>query len=271
MDARALATLLHLGSLPIVWLPPHEVRDERELHRTRMALSKQRTALKNRMHSTLAKYALSLDTDSDIFTPKWRPELTNACCALPPETQRCMQQHLIALDHVQGQIKELEARIMQRVEITPNIQLLNTLPGVANILAIVIEREMGTSDRFSSSAHFASYSGTVPTVKSSGGRTRYGRLRKQSNQYLKWAFTEAANVIVRQRRHPTWRAKHVTILYERIRRRKGHSVAVGAVARHLSEAAFWMLRKQETYKDPARQVVTRGKGQREANMVQAKP
>jgi len=64
LDAKGLATLLHLGSLPTVWLPPHEIRDERELHRTRMALSKQRTALMNRVHSTLAKYALSLDSCS---------------------------------------------------------------------------------------------------------------------------------------------------------------------------------------------------------------
>ncbi|TFH36148.1 MAG: hypothetical protein E4G99_05655, partial [Anaerolineales bacterium] len=49
--------------------------------------------------------------------------------------------------------------------------------------------------------------------KSGGGKTHYGRLRKQSNQYLKWAFIEAANVVVRQRRHPNWRTKHVTILY----------------------------------------------------------
>lgn len=275
LDAKGLATLLHLGSLPTVWLPPHKIRDEPELHRTRMALSKQRTALKNRVHSTLAKYALSLDTDSDIFAPKWRPELTKACRALPPETQRCMQQHLSVLDHVQGQIKDLEERIKQRVEATPNIQLLKTLPGVANILSIVIEREIGDVSRFPSSAQFASYAGTVPTIKASGGRIRYGRLRKQSNQYLKWAAigasSEAANVVVRQRRHPNWRTKHVTILYERIRQRKGHSVAVGAVARHLSEAAFWMLKKQEPYKDPARKAVTQGKGQREPNMVQQKP
>jgi transposase len=271
LDARGLATLLHLGSLPTVWLPPSEIRDERELHRTRMAISKIRTALKNRIHSTLAKYAQSLDTDSDIFAPKWRPELTKACNALPPETQRCMHQHLVTLDHIQGQIKELEKRIQQRVDITPNIQLLKTLPGVANILSIVIEREIGDVNRFPSSAHFASYAGTVPTVKGSGGKIRYGRLRKQSNQYLKWAFIEAANVVVRQRRHQNWRDKHVTILFERIRRRRGHSIAVGAVARHLSEAAYWMLRKQEPYKDPVRKAVARGKGQREANMVKQRP
>src|SRR3990172_619102 len=56
LDAAGLATLLRLGSLPTVWLPPGEVRDGRELPRTRMALTKVRTALKNRMHATLAKY-----------------------------------------------------------------------------------------------------------------------------------------------------------------------------------------------------------------------
>jgi len=121
LDAQGLATLLHLGSLPTVWLPSSEIRDERELHRTRMAFSKQRTALKNRLHSTLAKYAQSLDTGSDIFAPKWRPELTKACKALPPETQRCMHQHLVALDHVQGQIKDLEERIKCRH--SPNDQI----------------------------------------------------------------------------------------------------------------------------------------------------
>jgi transposase len=251
LDAKGLAILLHNGTLPTVWLPPGEIRDERELHRTRMAFTKLRTALKNRVHATLAKHALSLDTSSDIFAPKWRPALTGALHALPPETHRCMQQQLDALDHIQGQISILEERIKERIALTRNMQLLKTLPGVANILCIVIEREMGCIDRFPSAAHFASYAGTVPTVKASGGKIRYGRLRKQSNQYLKWAFIEAANVVVRQRNHPNWRPKHVVQLFERIRRRKGHAIAVGAVARHLSEAAFWVVKKGEPYKDPA--------------------
>src|SRR3990172_9769878 len=54
LDAEGLAILQHLGSLPTVWIAPGEIRDERELPRTRMALSKVRTMLKNRMHSTLA-------------------------------------------------------------------------------------------------------------------------------------------------------------------------------------------------------------------------
>src|SRR3990170_4452100 len=129
LDAEGLATLLHNGTLPTVWIPPGDLRDERELPRTRMALSKVRTMLKNRMHSTLAKYALSPDTESDIFSRKWRPQLLDLLRRLPGETQRCMQQELELLDQVQEQIHRLEARILERVQKTPTIQLIQSVPG----------------------------------------------------------------------------------------------------------------------------------------------
>ena len=39
-------------------------------------------------------------------------------------------------------------------------------------------------------------------------------------------------------------------LYQRIRRSKNHQKAVVAVARHLAEAAWWVLTKQEVYREP---------------------
>ena len=250
LDAEGLATLLHNGTLPTVWIPPGDLRDERELPRTRMAFSKVRTMLKNRIHSTLAKYALSLDTDSDIFSRKWRPQLLDLLRRLPGETQRCIHQELELLDQVQEQIHRLEARILERVQKTPTIQLIRSVPGPAEILSIVIDREVGSIDRFPSPKNFCGYAGTVPKVKGSGGKYHYGRMIKQANNYLKWAFIEAANVVVRQRQHPNWRNKHVVKLYERTRRRKGHAVAVGAVARYLAEATYWVLKKGEPYREP---------------------
>jgi hypothetical protein len=43
--------------------------------------------------------------------------------------------------------------------------------------------------------------------------------------------------------------RHVTRLYVRLARRKGHPKA-GAVARHLAEATYWMVTKQEGYHEP---------------------
>jgi len=251
LDATGLATLIHLGSLPTVWLPPGEIRDERELHRTRMAFSKVRTALKNRIHATLAKYALNSAEHSDIFVGKGRAWLDRTHKRFPPETGRCVDQELELLDATMEQISALEERMLERIELTLDMQRLKTIPGVGNILAIVIEREIGTVDRFPAAGHLAAYAGVVPKVHSSGGKTRYGRMRKQANNYLKWAFIEAANVVVAHRHHPSWRQKKVTLVYERICRRKGHATAVGAVARHLAESAFWILTKGEDYQDPA--------------------
>jgi transposase len=174
---------------------------------------------------------------------------------LPTETQTCLQQELELLEKVQAQIHGMEERMKERISLTPDMQLLKTIPGVGNILAIVIDTEIGLVERFSSAEQLASYAGTVPAVKSSGGKVRYGHTPKESNHYLKWAFVEAANGPAQYSKKPHWQHRHVTRLYERVKRRKGHSVAIGAVARHLAEATFWILRKQEPYREPLRQKV----------------
>jgi hypothetical protein len=68
------------------------------------------------------------------------------------------------------------------------------------------------------------------------------------NRTLKWAFVEAANLIaMRQRRLA---GTHAVRLYQRLQSKHGHQKAVVAVARHLAEAAYWVLHKQEPYREP---------------------
>ena len=49
LDVRGLNRLQRTGTLPTVWIPPGELRDQRDLPRTRMVLVRQRTQLKNRL------------------------------------------------------------------------------------------------------------------------------------------------------------------------------------------------------------------------------
>ena len=249
LDAEGLARLLYLGQLPTVWIPDAQLRDEREVLRLRMFLAKIRTGLKNRIHASLSKYALSLE-ESDIFVGRGLEQLQHLKEMLPIHTREGLQQQLDLLEQVQKHIDQLEKRIRQAVRETPAMRLLKSLPGLGDVLSALAAEEMGSVERFPDGEHFASYAGCVPTVASSGGKTHYGHLRHASNHYLKWAFIEAANVIVANRHRPTWQNKHVVLLYERIRQRKGHATAVGAVARHLAEAAYWMLRKNEPYRPP---------------------
>jgi hypothetical protein len=91
-------------------------------------------------------------------------QLNQAIEQLPPETQTCLQQELQLLEKVQEQIYAMEERMKERISLTPDMQLLKTIPGVGDILAIVIGTEIGRVERFSRAEQLASYAGTVPAV-----------------------------------------------------------------------------------------------------------
>jgi transposase len=249
LDARGLNQLQRNGTLPAVWIPPRTLRDQRDLPRTRMVLVHQRTRLKNRIHATLAKYALHDVEVSDLFGTRGRALLRQRLDLLPPHTAYATEQLLEEIESLDRRVAGFEARMRTVFKVTPEIDRLRTLPGVGFILAVVILLEVGSVARFPAAEQLASYAGTTPRVHASGGKTRYGPLRADVNRYLKWAFIEAANVVCRmRRRHPR---RHVSRLYERIARRKGHQKACGAVARHLAEATYWMLTRQEPYREPS--------------------
>lgn len=248
LDARGLNRLQRTGTLPTVWIPLQDLRDERELPRTRMALVAQRTQLKNRVHATLAKYALTITEVSDLYGRRGRTLLRQRIGTLPSHTAFVTEQLLDQIDALDQQIRTFERRMGEVFEATDEIQRVMTLPGVGFILAVVISTEVGDSARFPTARHLASYAGTTPRVHASGGKTYLGPVREDVNRYLKWAFVEAANAICRVRhRHPR---RHVSRLYERIAKRRGHCEAIGAVARHLAEATYWMLKEHEPYREP---------------------
>ena len=248
LDVHGFNRLQRNGTLPTVWIPPAALRDLRELTRVRMVLSCQRTRLKNRISSTLAKYGRSVDGYSDPYGTKARQTLAERLTQLPSQTQWATTMLLAQLDFIEKQIAEQEQRLKELLKMTPTMELLLTLPGIGLILAAATALEIGNIDRFARAERLASYAGTTPRVISSGDKTRYGRLRSDVNHYLKWAFVEAANsVAVNSTRCPD---RHVSQLYRRLRARKGHAKAVGAVARHLAEAAFWVLSRKEAYRDP---------------------
>jgi len=249
LDVHGLNRLQRAGTLPTVWIPPGDLRDLREVTRTRMVIVCARTRSKNRLTSTLTKYALNLVGVSDAYGPGARPRLEAAIDALPPETRWTSRLMLERVDFLNDQVDRIDARLETLIRVTPEMQRLMTLPGVGKILAAVIALEVGCIDRFPSAEHLASYAGTTPRVHASGGKVRYGPLRPDVNRYLKWAFVEAANSVALNRRtHPD---RHVSRRYATIRQRKGHATAIGAVARHLAEATYHVWSRAEPYRDPA--------------------
>ncbi len=248
LDARGLNRLQRVGTLPTVWIPDGDLRDQRDIPRTRMYLVHLRTSLKNRIHATLAKYALSVRGVSDIFGKKGRARLNHQVMSLPPQTRFTALHQLADIDMFDTQIDAFDKRLSELFDETEEVRLLRTMPGIGFVFGILVSLEVGDVGRFGGPGKLASYAGTVPRVHSSGGKTRYGRLRGDVNRYLKWAFIEAASTISTNRKH--WPDRHVVRLYNRLRHRRGHATAIGALARHLAESTYWILTKKEKYRDP---------------------
>ncbi len=248
LDVHGLNRLQRVGTLPCVWIAPAGIRDLRELPRTRMFLTQQRTRLKNRIQATLAKYGLGVVGCSDAFGAQGRRQMEALLPQMPAQARLVTGELLELLEAVDAQIQEHEKRIGDLVKVTAAMQRLMSLPGVGRILAVVIALEIGEVNRFASAERLASYAGTTPRVHASGDKMRFGRLRTDVNRYLKWAFVEAANCVHLHQRH--YPHRHVTRLYQRIASRKGHAKAIGAVARHLAEASYHLLSRQQDYREP---------------------
>jgi transposase len=122
------------------------------------------------------------------------------------------------------------------------IVLLKTIPGIGKTLGPTIYYEAGPIHRFASHKAFSSYCRLAPTIAQSGTVTRKGKNRKQGNRYLKWAFSEAAQMAIQ--RHPSVRQYFLEIL----EKKKKRIVAKSILAHKLAVAAFHVLTKEQPYR-----------------------
>jgi len=211
LDAKGLAILLRNGTLPEVWIPPSELRDQRELLRLRIFLVHLRTRVKNRIHGTLARHNVQIP-GADLFGVEARLRLVTRLPELPIHCREAIEQELATLDFLEMQIGSAEERLEKIMEISVEADLLKTLPCVGKILSMVLMLEIGKVERFPTAAHLASYAGLVPRVHSSGGHTRMGQVCGNVNRNLKWAFVETGNLVVINQRRLA--GTHVVRLYQ---------------------------------------------------------
>jgi transposase len=249
LDVHGLNRLQRNGTLPTVWIPPGELRDYRELTRTRMFVSHGGTRLKNRIHATLLKFGLQPPELSDLYVGKGRQWIDSNLIHLPSQARWCTELLLEQLHVIRSHLALYEQRIRQLVKQTPEMTLLKTIPGIGDILTSAIYLEIGQIGRFPTAQNYCSYSGTTPRVHSSGGRTRFGSLRPDVNHFLQWAYIEAANAVCLNQKN--WSDRHAVHLYQKVRARRNHCKAIGAVARHLAESSFYVLTRGVPYRDPA--------------------
>jgi len=124
LDAHGMNRLQRTGTLPTVWIPDSKLRDTRELFRTRMVLSHQRTRIKNRIHSYLDKYGIKIENTSDIFNNKGRALIQASLIHLPENTRFATLELLEELDLVQDKIHKFQNRMSEVFSDNPDVLLI---------------------------------------------------------------------------------------------------------------------------------------------------
>jgi len=230
-DAKNLAVYLKAGVFKEAYMPDDEVRDERQLVRTRTNLTREITMAKNRIHSLLAYAGIPKQSDN-IFAKKRRWYLETV--EVPENTRLVLDAEIKALDFLGGLRMDLDKRLAELNRRDPRARLLKTIPGVGGFTARVILAEMGEIDRFSTAKAFSCYCGLTPKQHQSGSTMRTMGITKEGSSHLRWVLVQAAWVAVR--RDPAFRET-----FEKLREEKNAPTAICAVARKLSVAAWYIL------------------------------
>jgi transposase len=239
-DSLVLATLSQRDLVPAIWLPDPRVREVRELARFRMHLVHHKSALKNRIHSTLINFGRPCPV-TDLFGAEGRQLL--ARLDVPEPWRGNVGAAIELIDHLEDQIDLINRRLRAEHADHPYVPLLMSVPGIRWVLAFTIAAEIGDIARFASPKKLTGYTGLCPRVNQSGEKDRRGPLTKHGPTYLRWALLEAT---MHALRHPAYSAR-----YQRTKRRlgkqRGAKVAQVDIARRLAHAIWHMLTRNEEF------------------------
>jgi transposase len=239
-DSLVLATLSQRDLVPAIWLPDPQVREERELARFRLHLVKHKSALKNRIHSTLINFGRPCPV-TDLFGAAGRRLL--AKLDVPEPWRGNVTASLRLIDELEDQIADVNRRLKASHADHPYIPLLRTVPGIGWVLAFTIAAEIGEIERFASPEKLTGYTGLCPRVVQSGERDRRGPLSKHGPTYLRWALLEAT---MHALNHPAYRVRYQRNK-KRLGRQRGAKVAQVDIARRLAHAIWHMLTRNQPF------------------------
>ena len=239
LDARTLARLLAAGSLDGVWMPDRWTWVMRRRLSRRSQLVWARSRAKNQVHAVLMRQLVGRPPVADLFGVKCRRWLSEL--QLAPEESETVSAAMRQIEFFEKEIAEVEQLIALAAMESAEIKRLMSVPGVNVIVAASFMAAIGNIHRFQSPRKLVGYLGLDPRVHQSGvGPASHGHISKHGSVRARHALVEACWTTVRQ-------PGPLHAFYQRIRARRGHSVAIVAAARKLASLFWCLLTRGEDY------------------------
>jgi transposase len=239
IDARKIAVLLRGGMIPMAYVYPAAMRATRDLLRRRTHLVRKRAELLAHIQNTNSQYNLP------AFGKKIAYKGNRAGLAerfAEPSVRMSITADLTLIGHYDPLIRALELHILRHAK-AHDVQAymrLRTVPGIGEILALAILYEAHDVSRFPTVGDFVSYCRLVKCARESAGKHYGFSGKKIGNAHLKWAFSEAAVLFLRQNAEGQR-------FFRRLERKHGKPRALTVLAHKIARAVYFMLARQEAF------------------------
>jgi transposase len=295
-DCMWIADLLRHGLVPRSFIPPKEIRELRDLNRTRRKLVGMMTSEKNRVvkvledaniklssvvtkiygvsslnmiRALLEKDKLSREEIADMAKGKLKKKtdlLVKALDGRVTDHHRfLLRLHLDNIEYLSCQIGKIDEEIQQKMApFQEKSKMIQTIPGISEVNASAILAEIGVDmSQFPDEAHLSAWAGVCPGIRESAGKKKSGKTQK-GNSFLKGTLTEAAWAASRTK------GSAYSAIYHNIARRRGKKRALIAVAHRLLIDIYRILKTGQPYQEIGAEVVyERSIKRREKSMIRS--
>lgn len=238
-DAAQIVRLLRTGFLPMAYAYPREMRQTRDLFRRRLALIEMQTRLIN--HSQM----LSLTHKRQRLPKKInykqnRRDLKEYMD--DPAMKLAFEANCNVLEAIGKETKRIESEVRKRAlkDAPQEFHRLKSIPGIGDILGMTILYEIHTIDRFKKVGDFVSYCRLITPEHRSGGKRVGSGNKRIGNKYLRWAFGEAAVLMIRS-------SKEIKSGHDLLAKSKGTGKALSILSARIARTAYYLLKNKRVF------------------------
>jgi transposase len=244
-DALLIANLLRDGRLPTAYIPQGPARALRDVVRLRHNLA--RSLASERKQLRWVGLKMNLPGPATLTSDRAQKWLLANEFKLPPTLRTAARLRLDHIISLERNVTDLDRVVVEHATRTPEtarwFELLQTIPGVGNVVAATIIAETGDITRFSNTDQLGAYAGLAPRVSQSGETVHHGHITKQGPPLLRWVLQQAAWVAIRT-------SEEARRIFNRISRKAGAKKAATAIARKILCYAWSVCRKGRSFEWP---------------------
>src|SRR5882762_1760023 len=239
IDAQKIAVLLRGGMFPQAYVYPAAMRATRDLLRRRCHLVQKRAELLAHIQNTNSQY--NLPEIGKRLAYKANREGVEEHFP-DPSVRKTIEMDVSLINHSDKLLGEVELYITRSAKAhdVQTFARLQSVPGIGQILALVILYEIQDIARFPRVQDFVSYCRLVKCAKESNGKRLGTSGKKIGNVHLRWAFAEAAVLFLRQNQL----GKEY---FTKLEHKHGKAKALTVLAHKLGRAVYYMLTREQAF------------------------